>query len=143
MKLYLLITTAVLGILFNAKSASPQEEARFLAEVKNAFEKKDPKAFLKLYCWDRVPDFIKSVGEKTALGLVELKVDSITLVAASTNMARGEFTRNGVTYRSNLPITRQIEVVHSSPEKKTKGKVTIPVGEKEGKLYVTSQAPAK
>jgi hypothetical protein len=73
MKLYLLITTAFLGILFNANAASPQEEARILADVRSAFEKKDSKALLNLYCWDRVPGFIKSVSEQTTPGLLEFR----------------------------------------------------------------------
>ena len=143
MKLYLFITTAVLGVLFNATSASPQEEARILADVKSAFEKKDSKALLNLYCWDRVPDFIKSVSEKTTPGLLEFKVDSITLVAASPELAKIEFVRDGVTYRPNLPVTKQIEVAYSSPEKQMKGKATLPIGEKNGKLYITTAGAVK
>ena len=143
MKLYLLITTAAFGILFNANCASPQEEARFLADVKSAIEKKDAKALLKLYCWDGVPDSIRSVVEKTTPRLLELKVESIALVAASPESAKREFVRDGVTYRFNLPLTKQVEVAHSSAEKKTNGKVTIPVGEKDGKLYITCTVPSK
>jgi hypothetical protein len=143
MKLYLLITTAVLGSLFTANSASPKEEARFLADVKSAFEQKDAKAFLKLYCWDRVPDSVRSVVEKTTPRLLELKVESIALVAASPELSKSEFVRDGVTYRPNLPITKQVEVAHSSAEKKMKGKAMIPVGEKDGKLYVTCTVPLK
>jgi hypothetical protein len=143
MKLYLLITIAVLGSLFTVNSASPQEEARFLADVKSAFENKDTKAFLKLYCWDRVPDSIRAVVEKTTPRLLELKVVSIALVAAAPESAKSELVRGGVTYRPNLPITRQVEVAHTSAEKKTKGKATIPVGEKDGRLYVTCTVPSK
>jgi hypothetical protein len=141
MKLYLLIAIAVLGVSFDAKSASSKEEARFLADVKSAFEKKDAKAFLNLFCWDRVPPFIKSVSEKTAPGTVGLKVDTITLVPASPETAKTEFVRDGVAYRPNLPVTKQIEVTHSHPG--GKGKVTIPVGEKDGKLFITTAAPSK
>ena len=143
MKLNLLITTAVLGGLFTANAASPQEEARFLADVKSAFEQKDAKAFLKLYCWDRVPDSVRSAVEKTTPRLLELRVESIALVAASPKLAKSEFVRDGVAYRPNLPITKQVEVTHSSAEEKMKGKATIPVGEKDGKLYVTCTVPEK
>jgi hypothetical protein len=141
LKVNLLITTAVLGILFNTSAATPQEEARFLVEVKSAFEKKDSKAFLDLFCWDRVPPFIKSVSEKTAPATVALKVDTITLVPASPETAGTEFVRDGVTYRPNLPVTKQIEVAHSYAG--GKGKVTMPVGEKDGKLFITTAAPSK
>jgi hypothetical protein len=141
MKLYILITGVIFGTLFNVYSASPQEEARFLKAVESAFETKDAKAFLNLYCWDRVPPFIKSVSEKTAQVTVELKVDTITLVPASPETAKIEFVRDGVTYLSNLPVTKQIEVAHSYSG--GKGKVTIPVGEKDGKLYFATAAPKK
>lgn len=143
MKLHILIIAAMLGLVFNANSASTVEETRFLAAVQKAFENKDAEAFLSLYCWDRVPDFIKSASKKTNPVLMDLKVDSITLVDALPALAKSEFVREGVTYRPNLPVTKQIEVAHSVSEKKMKAKVTIPVGEKEGKLYITSAAPAK
>lgn len=136
-----MIAGAVLGVLLNANCASPQEEARFLAEVKSAFEKKDSKAFLSLYCWDRVTPFIKSVSEKTAPGTLALKAETITLAAAKPETANTEFVRDGVTYRPNLPVTKQIEVAHSYPG--GKGKITIPVGEKDGRLYITTAAPVK
>jgi hypothetical protein len=141
MKRHILIAAASLGILFNAKAASPLEEARFLAEVTRAFEQKDAQAFLNLFCWDRVPPFIKSVSEKTASGTVGLKVDTINLVAASPEIAKTEFTRDGITYRPNLPVTKQIEVAHSYSG--GNGKVTLPVGEKDGKLFITTAAPSK
>ena len=141
MRLHILIATAALGVLFNASAATPQEEARFLADVKSAFEKKDSQAFLNLFCWDRVPPFIKSVSEKTAPGTVGLKVDTITLVAAAPETAKTEFVRDGVTCRPNLPVTKQIEVAHSYSG--GKGKVTLPVGEKDAKFFITTAAPSK
>ena len=141
MRLHILITCVILAIYFNAFSATPQEEARFLKAVTSAFDKKDSKAFLNLFCWDRVPPFIKSLTEKTAPDTVAVKVETVTLVPASPETAKIEFVRDGVTYRSNLPVTKQIEVAHTHPG--GKGKITIPVGEKDGKLYFTTAAAKK
>lgn len=136
-----LLFSAIFVFSANAYSASSDEEARFLASVKSAFERKDARAFLDLYFWDGVPDFIRSVAEKTTPDLLDSNVDTIVLVTAAPETGK-EFVRNGVTYRNNLPVTKQIEVEHS-PASKAKGKVTIPVGEKNGKLYITTAAPVK
>jgi len=142
MQLRILITSALLLLAPQLYAASPQEEARFLTAVKKAFATQDAKAFLSLYYWEGVPDSIKAVAERTTPRFLKLG-GTISLVPASSKTAKTEFVRDGVTYRFNLPVTKQIEVAHASPESKSKGKLTIPVGEKDGKLYITSQAPAK
>ncbi|MEO7297598.1 MAG: hypothetical protein ABI042_03365 [Verrucomicrobiota bacterium] len=143
MKNILPIIGAIFSITLRAFSAAPAEEARFLGAVKSAFEKKDTKAFLGLYCWDGVTDFIKSVAEETTPETLAFKVGSITLVNAAPGTTI-EFVREGVTYRNNLKVTKQIEVTYSRESKlKVTGKIIIPVGEKDGKLFITTAAPAK
>jgi hypothetical protein len=143
MKTLILALTAILVLrLQPVLAASPDEEARFVAAAKQAFEKHDADALMALTCWDRVPDKFKDSGKKqyardvaqsaTDIKLTNPDPDEPDLVWKDTD---------GVSYRSNLSVAKQLKVTFGSGGEFSDG--TYPVGEKDGKLYLLEPAPTK
>ena len=137
------LVAAALLIAVSVFSASQKEETRFVAAVKKAIADKDAKAFRELYYREGEDEFIRTVSDKVTSGLVTMKVDDIKLIGAPAKTNQYEFAHKGTTYKPNLAVIQQIEISHSSVEPKMTGKVTIPVGEKDGKLFFPSMAPVK
>ncbi|MBI3876933.1 MAG: hypothetical protein HY300_13435, partial [Verrucomicrobia bacterium] len=61
------------------QAASQEDEARFLAAARTAFEKHDADALVALTCWDRVPDKLKDTGKKQYVRDVALTITDITI----------------------------------------------------------------
>ena len=59
MKILFFAIAVLVSPLQSVWAASAEEEARFLAAVKTAFEKHDANALVALSCWDRVPEKLK------------------------------------------------------------------------------------
>jgi hypothetical protein len=143
MKTLILALTAILVMrLQPVLAASPDEEARFVAATKQAFEKHDADALMALTCWDRVPDKFKDSGKKqydrdakqgaTDITLTNPDPDEPDLVWKDTD---------GVSYRSNLSVVKQLKITFTPGGRFKDG--TYPVGEKDGKLYLLEPAPTK
>jgi hypothetical protein len=141
-RLLLALTTILVFRLQPALAASPDEEARFVAAAKQAFQKHDADALMTLTCWDRVPDKFKDSGKKqyardvaqttTDINLTNPDPDEPDLVWKDTD---------GVSYRSNLSVVKQLKIIFGSGGRFSDG--TYPVGEKDGKLYLLEPAPLK
>ena len=143
MKTLILALASVLVLqLQSVWGATPEEEARFVAAAKQAFAKHDADALMALTCWDRVPDKFKDSGKKqyardvaqtaTDIKLTNPDPDEPDLVWKDTD---------GVSYRSNLPVVKQLKITFASGGQFSDG--TYPVGEKDGKLYLLEPAPVK
>ena len=73
--------------------------------------------------------------------MVQQPVTKLELVAPSPTL-KTEYTRNGVTYRVNLAVIKQLKITFVTKS----GDYTsaaIPVGEKDGKLFFPTAAPVK
>lgn len=131
----LILALLLLGTC-NSFAASPQEEARLLAAVKKAFETKNAKELLSLYYWSGVtPGDKQKIEESTSL-LLEFqdRVLKVKFSPAAENANR-TFDIEGKKYGPNLVVTQQIEVVHSENPRDSSSS-TLPVAEKDGKLYL-------
>jgi hypothetical protein len=139
----LLLTTAALLVLLShpASAASPETEAKFVAAIKQAFAKHDADALSALTCWDRVPDKLKSDGKKQYARDIAQTVSDITLTNPDPDYPDLPWKdSDGVTYRSNLPVVKQLKIVFKTGEF---GDGRYPVGEKDGKLCLLEPAPVK
>jgi len=127
--------------LQSGSAASPEEEARFVAAARQAFEKHDAAALVALTCWDRVPDKLKASGKKQYARDVAQTVSDITLTNPDPDYPDLVWKdTDGVSYRSNLPVVKQLKIIFKTGEF---GDGRYPVGEKDGKLYFLEPAPVK
>lgn len=168
MKTLILVIASVLVSQFRAvQAASPEEETKFVAAAKQAFEKHDADALVALTCWDRVPDKLKKDGQQEYAGIIGYTktitgppVTDIKLLAPDKSSVPWNvdddprfveidpaWKKTGVGYRSNLPIVKQLKVTFAPTKADDKTSLTIDVtysiGEKDGKLYFIEPAPAK
>jgi len=123
-------------------AATPEEETKFLAAAKAAFEKHDSDALVALSCWDRVPDKLKESGKKQYVRDAALTVTDIKIIDPDPNFPDLEWKdTDGVAYRSNLPVTKQLKIKFASGARFKDA--TYPIGEKDGKLFLLEPAPVK
>ena len=125
MKTLILALIAILILrLQPVLAASPDEEARFVAAAKQAFEKHDADALVLLTCWDHVPDRIKQAGKQQYARAVMATNVVITLASPDAQIVKlnDEWKKNrdsrfveldhtwqefGVTNRLNLPASKE------------------------------------
>ncbi len=115
------------------------------------YEKKDPKGYVDLFCWQGVPDDQKQRELKLGERIVEKRLMSVGFNALPWYLPRRLFTylveytdkRDGVRYLPNLTIIGSLDVV-SAEERNPGGKITVVyyLGEKEGRLYFVRTIPA-
>lgn len=124
------------------RAASQEEEARFVAAAKQAFQKRDADALMALTCWDRVPDKFRYSGRKQYARDVAQTVSGITLNAPDPKYPDLEWKdKDGVSYRSNLSVVKQMKITFAPGGRFKDGR--YPVGEKDGKLYLLQPAPVR
>ncbi len=121
-----------------ATAATPEEETRFLTAVRDAYTKKDKDAIIALTCWDRVTDQHKKLAPKVIDYAVSRPIKSVQYRALDTSEAH-TYTKDGITYGPNLPITKEIEIEYAVDSGSQKSELFI--GEKEGKLMIVNLAP--
>jgi hypothetical protein len=124
----------------------PAADAQFLAAVRQAFDARDATGLDAITCWDRVPAEMRKRLHDTYASLVAEKgaVFDFKLADLDPESADRDRTENGVTYRMNLPLTRQLEMKGMRPtDKQILFVLTFGVGEKDGKLFLTASAPVK
>jgi hypothetical protein len=129
-----------------AAAAPPEEETRFLAAAEKAFDARDASGLDALTYWDRVPEKQKQNLQHAYAALVVEKdaIFDFKLVDPDRNFVDRDRTEDGVTYRMNLPVTRQLNMKATDPrDKKTLFVLTFAVGEKDGKLFLLGSAPVK
>jgi hypothetical protein len=143
MKTLILVLTSVLVLqLQSVLAASSEEEARFVAAAKQAFEKHDADALAALTCWDRVPDKLKVSGKKQYVRDVAQTATDITLTNPDPDYPDLVWKdTDGVSYRSNLSVVKQLKITFAPGGEF--GDARYPVGEKDGKLYLLEPAPVK
>jgi hypothetical protein len=124
-------------------AAAADDEARFLAAVRNAFHDRKASDLSRLTCWDGVPEEDKKKDEQAYAALVAEKDVSFNFELVDRDRKVVERTEHGVVYRTNLPITRQLDVIIRDKQKKTLGVIGFPAGRKNGKLMVAGFTPVK
>ena len=129
------------ALIVRSIAASPEAEAGFIVDAKAAFDAKDSSKLLSLVCWDGVAPEMKTMLTKQFSSMVQHPVSKVELVAPSPTM-KTEYTRDGVTYRINLDVIKQLKITWV-PKSGDYTTAAIPVGEKDGKLFFTTAAPVK
>ena len=118
-----------LAMLLSALSAfgqTPDQERDFLQKVEDAFRKHDSKAFLSLYCWDRVNDFMRQQIEEQVADEFKEMFERAEIVPLETNDVLGDFTLEGVTYTMNLNPVKRLKLSYQNKNGVTES--SIPVG---------------
>ena len=131
-----------------ATAATPEEEAKFVDAAKKAFDEKKPADLSKLTCWDGVSEQAQKKDEETFKLLMEEKdvTFSFKLVDADPKaVAEKEQKADGAPTRPNLKIVKQLDLTMIDPRdhKRILGIIGFAVGEKDGKLLLVREAPAK
>jgi hypothetical protein len=141
---------AVLALLLPlaATAATPEEETRFVDAAKKAFDEKKPADLSKLTCWDGVSEEAQKQQEGTYKLLMEEKdvTFSFKLVDADPKaVAEKDRKALGAPTRPNLKIVKQLDLTMMDPRdhKRILGIIGFAVGEKDGKLLLVREAPAK
>jgi len=163
MKKLLLITSILALQLQPSWSASPEEEARFIAAAKQAFAKHDADALVALTCWDGVPDKLKKDGKQQYAPAASTEAPPVA-EAKLLNPAQADlqwavdedprfmpmdpaWKETGVVYHSNLPIVKELKLTFAPLKANDNSSITFdvtyPVGEKDGKLYFIEPTPVK
>lgn len=124
-------------------AAPADDEARFVDAVRNAFHDRKASDLSRLTCWDRVPEEDKKKDEQAYAALIAEKDVSFNFELVDRDRKVVERKEDGVLHRTNLPITRQLDVIIRDKQKKTLGVIGFPVGRKNGKLMFAGFAPAK
>jgi hypothetical protein len=165
--LILAIASVLIFQLQVVRAASPEEEARFIAAAKQAFEKHDADALIALTCWDKVPDKLKKDGKQQYVGIIgytktitgspvtDIKLSSPDKSGAQWSVDDDPrfveidpaWKKAGFAYHSNLPIVKQLKVTFAPTKADAQTSLTLDVtysvGEKDGKLYFIEPAPTK
>jgi hypothetical protein len=138
MKLPIHIITSMLILTSIVSAATPEEESRFLNAVRDAYTKKDKDAIIALTCWDRVTEQHRKLAPKVIDHAVSRPIKSVQYRAVDASAAQ-VYTKDGVTYGPNLPITKQIEIEYVVESGSQKSQLFI--GEKEAKLMIVNLTP--
>src|SRR5438876_4295321 len=95
-----------------AVAATPKEEARFVTAVRKAFEDRDASGLDKLTCWERVPEKSKKNTQAGYAGIVAERdcIFDFKMVDPERGFVDRDRMEEGVAYRANLPVTRQLNV---------------------------------
>jgi hypothetical protein len=144
----LLLLAATVAVTVAVTAATPEEEARFVDAARKAFAEKKPGDLSKLTCWDGVLEPDQKKQEETFKLLMEEKdvTFSLKLVDAEEKaVAEKERKAEGAPTRPNLKIVKQLDVTLIDPRdpKRILGIIGFAVGEKDGKLLLVREAPAK
>jgi hypothetical protein len=117
-------------------------EAQFITQVQAAFDAKDASKLLALVCWDNVESSLKQSMEQQFSNLVTQTPSSIKL-APPDPKDKYEYSRGGVSYRTNLVVTKLLKIEFAPGSRFNTTGVTMPLGEKQGGLMITTAAPSK
>ena len=129
------------ALIVRSIAASPEAEAHFVADAKAAFDTKDSSKLMSLTCWDGVTSEFKTMQTQQYSAMVQSPISKVELVAPDPKQTT-EFTRDGVTYRLNLAVIKQLKItIVTKPG--DSASAAMPVGEKDGKLFIATTAPVK
>ena len=139
---------ALLLLPLAAIAAAPEQETKFVDAAKKAFDEKKPAELSKLTCWDGVSEQDQKKQEETFKLLVEEKnvTFSLKLVDADPKaVADKDHKADGAPTRPNLKIVKQLDVtlIDARDKERILGIIGFAVGEKDGKLLLVREAPAK
>jgi hypothetical protein len=132
---------ATVGLLaFTANATSSTAETQFVARVESAFAARDSARLLALVYWDRVEPGMRQGIEQQFNNLMKLVPTKIELIPADPN-EKYEYSRGGTTYRTNLAVTKQLRVAFEPGNEFNTTESRMPLGEMNGKIFITTAVP--
>lgn len=145
MKICILITTVTILSIFQLRALDPASEATFIQKVQSAVDKKDGAALFSLVYLDGVEPSMKEMLNKQISAIVNQPVTSISLGDVAPGQIF-EYTRKGVTYRTNLTPIKMLKIDYTetspvSPGAISNASMSLPVGSLDGTLRITTAAP--
>lgn len=141
MRKFVLALSLVLTTVCTCWAASPQEEASFEQAVRSAFKKQDVSLLEKLTCWDRVPEARRKATMKLYARDLKFGARAVKLVEPDLRTPDIAWTKDGVTYKSNLTVIKHLKIAFNEGARFKDG--TYFVGEKAGKLFLLAPAPVQ
>jgi len=120
--------------------ATGPSESELIEGYRQAHDRRDLQAMLKLYCWDRVTPEIRKMTEEGAKGMFAEKVLIITMTSDHPPGRMNQYIRNGVTYGLNLPPVKEL-VVETPVPNSPPARSYYPVGIKDGHYRILVAAP--
>ena len=141
----LLLSLVLIALASCARHQTAQSPEEFVTTVQKAFDNRNASELMKVTCWDRAPEEIRKSTEKSYTALVtqsNVLVDC-KLVEPQLEFIDRDRVRDGVIYRPNLPVTKQLNVTFSDPKDNARiiMRFTFAVGLKDGQLWLASAAP--
>jgi hypothetical protein len=124
-----------------ARAADLGTENGFKAAYRQAIEQKDLEQLEALVYWERVPDRFRNVWREQHAVLLGLKILSIELIIGASEQFTKKFTLDGIAYGPNLERTHTLRVNFARNDNGVTLTSVIPVGRKDGRLYITATAP--
>jgi hypothetical protein len=142
MKKLLSFTKILLLVCAHASAQQPSadEEARFTAAFRQAFETKNVEALLALVCWDGAPEANRMGLTRAFQSFVDEKLASVQIEPPSVTV-EPEVTHGGRVYRMNLPIVRTIRFKTTDAKGAQLSDGSHQLGMKDGKLLMAQYAP--
>jgi hypothetical protein len=147
MKHHIIVAIITLTTLASLPAADKDSEAIFLEKVQSALDAKDGSALLGLVFFDGVEPQVKEMITKQITDVAEKSVTSAALVETEPSQLF-EYTIQGQVYRTNLKPLKMLrleydETIPLSSGTLSKPSISLPVGEKDGVLMITTAAPVK
>jgi len=123
-----------------ATNAQPSQ-SELIDGYRQAHDRRDLQAMLKLFCWDGVTPELKKVTEDWAKEMFEEKVLSIKMTTEDPKGRMNRYIKNGVSYGLNLPVMAELVVETPSLPKAAPEKSYYAVGIKDGHYLIALMAP--
>jgi hypothetical protein len=144
MKTYILLTAILLSTI-QLRALEPAAETAFIQKVQSAIDRKDGEAMFSLVYLNGVEPGMKEMLSKQISDIVNKPVKSISLVDPSPDQIF-EYTREGITYRTNLTPVKMLKIEYTettpvSPGSISNASMSLPVGNRDGSLLITTSAP--
>jgi hypothetical protein len=147
-------SAAAIGLaLWTANSAGKERQRRTAELVRKltlAYENKDPRACVDLFCWAGVPQGQKEqelkMAERYAQRPLSVSFRSLPWYLPGflyTRLVEYTDKRDGLRYRPNLTVIGSLDIVQRM-DRNPGGKVTVVyyVGERDGRCYLAKAIPA-
>jgi hypothetical protein len=117
-------------------------QSELIDGYRQAHDRRDLQAMLKLFCWDGVTPELRQMTEDGVKGMFEEKILRIKIADEHPKGRMNQYIRNGVTYGLNLPVVKELvlQTASSSPNV-TPGSSYYPVGIKDGHYVIAVMAP--
>jgi len=130
----LIVALAAMSAANGAEPPDSPEQLR--SRVETAFKTKDKNAFVALYNWDGISDAMKTQVQKMIPMIFNAKVTNVVVQPVPADF-QNAFTRNGITYTFNLPVTGVIALQNALPG--GGGQITMPYGKGPDGYYIVIQ----